>query len=362
MPKHNGDSPSPAASDQPSPGAKGPTLEDFDYRIPCDDFLLYELGRLIEEDRASFADEEFRRVIDSGIHEHIERRLDVRSELAARFRAVQPVPVRALSMLEDIEAPLRDAPVIIQSYAAYLLRRLEECADVHPDEKITITADLLFESPEDRGVAESALDVLGSTRSPISARVLAHAISEPMLEEDLELKAYGYLRAMWPLPRHYILYSLRQHAHEDIPFRWFQLLVECDEPSAVDRILEELAVHSAHSDYREDLSTLVELLGTARDPGTEDKILQVLNSEDTPRAGIELLDAFLKKTKTRRYKDAEPAEPWAGLDRLYAANKKYLAAAKLFDSGRRPEAEFKLDELLKEHPQYPFALMLKRQF
>ena len=28
-------------------------LDDFDYRVDCDDFLLYELGRLIEEERAS---------------------------------------------------------------------------------------------------------------------------------------------------------------------------------------------------------------------------------------------------------------------------------------------------------------------
>jgi len=28
-------------------------LENFDYRVECDDFLLYELGRLIEDDRAA---------------------------------------------------------------------------------------------------------------------------------------------------------------------------------------------------------------------------------------------------------------------------------------------------------------------
>ena len=31
----------------------GKPLEDFDYRVECDDFLLYELGRLIEDDKAS---------------------------------------------------------------------------------------------------------------------------------------------------------------------------------------------------------------------------------------------------------------------------------------------------------------------
>src|SRR5262249_6900674 len=62
-------------------------LATFDYRVDCDDFLVYELGRLIEEDRASLEDEEFRRVIAAGIHEHIERRLDIRSEIASRIRS-----------------------------------------------------------------------------------------------------------------------------------------------------------------------------------------------------------------------------------------------------------------------------------
>ena len=34
-------------------------LRDFDYHVACDDFLLYELGRLIEEDKASFDEAEF---------------------------------------------------------------------------------------------------------------------------------------------------------------------------------------------------------------------------------------------------------------------------------------------------------------
>ena len=45
---------------------------------------------------------------------------------------------------------------------------------------------------------------------------------------------------------------------------------------------------------------------------------------------------------------------------MYAANAKYRAAAKLFDSGKKSGADRVLDELLKEEPQYPFALMLKR--
>jgi hypothetical protein len=336
-------------------------LVNFDYRVGCDDFFLYELGRLIEEDKVSLEDEEFRRLIEAGVHEHIERRLDSRAEIAARLRKLRPAPERILRLVEDIEAPLREVPVIIQSYTEYLVRRLEQCADTQPDEQIEAAADLLLESPEDRASAEMALQILGSAKSPISARVLAHVISEPMLEEDLESQAFSYVRAMWPMPRPYILYSLKPHEHEDIPFRWFQLLIDSDEPSAVDRILEEVLVHGGDANYREDLLVLLELLAAARDPATEEKILQVLNSGETPRQAREILEDFLRSTTQRSQSGgAAGAEPWASLDRLYAANKKYLAAARLFDSGRKAEADRKLNELLKEEPQYPFALTLKQ--
>jgi hypothetical protein len=47
-----------------------------------EDFVLYELHRLIEEDRASFDDVEFRRLIDEGIRAHIEGNLQTRARLA----------------------------------------------------------------------------------------------------------------------------------------------------------------------------------------------------------------------------------------------------------------------------------------
>src|SRR5438067_6676445 len=78
-------------------------VDNFDYQVPCDDFLLYELGRLIEEDRASFEDDELRRMIDAGMHEHIERRLDVRAELARRLRVHKTMSRgRVLHAIEDI--------------------------------------------------------------------------------------------------------------------------------------------------------------------------------------------------------------------------------------------------------------------
>ena len=334
-------------------------LENFDYHVACDDFLLYELGRLIEEDKASLDEPEFRTLIDAGINEHIERKLDIRAEMARRIRLeAGATRSRLLHAVEDIEAQLRDFPEIIQSYAAYLFARLEECAALEPDARVTTAADILLDAPDERATADPALDALGLIPSAVSARILAHAISEPMLPEDLEAKAYGYVRTMWPLPRHYILYSLRPHAHEDIPFRWFQLLIESEEPSAVDRILEEVIVHGDDPNYREDLLALIELLSKTADPETEEKILQVLNSETTPKPAVGMLEGFLKNTTVQRHGGAKSG-PWAALDRMFAANKKYLAASRLFDLGKKEEAGRALDELLKEEPQFPLAVMLK---
>src|SRR5437016_14104171 len=116
-------------------------LDNFDYRVRCDDFFLYELGRLIDEERASLEDEEFRTVIESGIHEHIERHLDIRAEMAARLRTSGAGSKGALHVLEDIEARLTDLPLVLQSYTAYLFRRLEECAGEAPDERLEAAAD-----------------------------------------------------------------------------------------------------------------------------------------------------------------------------------------------------------------------------
>jgi hypothetical protein len=156
-----------------------------------------------------------------------------------------------------------------------------------------------------------------------------------MLPEDLEMKAYEQARRMWPLPRHYILYSLKPHTHEDLPFRWFQLMIENHEPSAVDRILEEVIVHSSHSDYREDLVALVQLLDDAQDPETEDKTLHVLNSKETPKEAVQILETYLKNAKPRSRQDMSANGPWASLDRVYALNRQYLAAARLLDAGKK---------------------------
>src|SRR5688572_26713659 len=102
-------------------------LDDFDYHVECDDFLLYELGRIVEDDRASFEDEEFRRIIHEGIHQHVEIQLTIRSELAREIRARGPGR-RLLRAVEDIEYPLQDVELIVRTYTTYMFRRLEECA------------------------------------------------------------------------------------------------------------------------------------------------------------------------------------------------------------------------------------------
>src|SRR3954468_4297709 len=110
-------------------------LEGFDYQVECDDFLLYELGRLVEEDRASLDEEEFREIIDEGIHEHVEIRLELRAEIARRLRAAMPgidatdkaAAVRVLRTIEDAEMPLRDVALILTTYTAYLFQQLEAC-------------------------------------------------------------------------------------------------------------------------------------------------------------------------------------------------------------------------------------------
>ena len=369
-------------------------FDGFDYRVEPDDFLLYEIGRLIEEDRASLEDEEFRRLIDGGIRQHIEERPEIRAEMAARLRAAverldpgaRPIGARVVAALEDIEIPLRNIGLIVRSYTAYIFRRLEESAgesNEHEDEArssierwqrgevlreemvkqlkaigrpaLAPLADLLFDSLDDRSAAEAAIDVLGGIRSSTSARVLAHVISEPMMEEELELKAYDLVRSLWPLPRHYILSVLSPHTHEDLPFRWFQLLIDRGEIYAVDLVLEELVVHGANPSFLEDLASLTSLLHASRDPEIEDKVLQVLNAADTPRPAAKLLEDFL-----REYEPSPSVEgnPWSRLAHLRAVNRKYLAAAKLFDAGRKDEALAELENLLKEESGYPFAVML----
>jgi hypothetical protein len=307
-------------------------LSGFDFHVDPEDFVIYELARMIEEDRATFEGEEFRRLIDEGIRQHIEENSAVRAELVETLRRALPQPdpgaaaitQRLIRTLEDVDADLRSAVVIVRAYTAYLFNRLESIDDTSLDEEtaragierwrngglerdllvpelqrigrpaVGPTADLLFEAPDDATIADTAVTILSGIHSPASARVLAHSVSEPMLPEDIESKASEALRKMWPLARPFILHNLRNHSHEDLPYRWFQVLVESGEASAADLILEELRVHGENPAYREDLIALLDLLRGSRDPQAEDKILGVINASETSTLVAAMLRDFLK--------------------------------------------------------------------
>ena len=371
-------------------------FDDFDFNVESDDFLLYEIAGLIDEDRASFEDEEFRRIVDQGIHDHIEERIVVRAAMSRRLRAALPAMAgaprtlarRTIEALENVAMPLRNASLVVRTYTGYMLRRLDEAAEAGGDGEteargllerwrngeilrqqatarlaeigraaVAPLADLLFDDADDETAAELALDTLSAIRAASSARVLAHSVLEPILSERLEMKAYRYTRSLWPLPRHYVLYTLSPHSHEDLPFRWFQLLVESEELAAVDMILEEVLVHAGDAAYEEDLKSILELLRLSHDPEIEHKLVAVLNDPQTAAPAATLLQEFAANFHAA----TPPADnPWARAERLAELNVRYLAAAQLVDSRRTEEGLRKLDAILAEQPDYPFAVNLRK--
>jgi len=338
------------------------TLAGFEYKVGAEDFVLYELHRLIEEDRASFDDAEFRNLIDEGIRAHVEDNLDTRARLATALRTAPltgdalTVATRVIHAVEDVQSDLCNVAVLVHNYSTYLLSRLEQLNEDTTDDKIVAAADLLFESTGDRSSAETALDVLCNSSSPVSVRVLAHAISEPLLDEDLETRAFASLKSSWPSPRHYLFYNLRDHPHEDIPIRWFQLFVDVDELTTVELVLEELRAHGDTPDYREDLAALMEVLKGSMDPQLEDKILGAINAPSTGEAVKSLLRKFLEEYQP---KASDGSSKWSLSDRAFEVNQKYLAAAALFERGDYTQAAMALDEILAADPTYTFALSLK---
>jgi hypothetical protein len=335
-------------------------IAGFDYNVDAEDFVLYELHRLLEEDRASFDDPEFRTLIDFGVRAHIEENPAARAKLAGILRSAiteksRTVTLRIVRALEDLHTDLCNVGVLVRNYTNFLLSRLEAAQEAEGDERIAEAADLLFESAGDRDAAETALAVLWRTPSPVSARVLAHAVSEPLLDEDLEAKAFAALKSSWPLPRHYMLYNLNGHPHEDIPFRWFQLFVEVDELTTVDLVLEELRAHGDSPNYREDLSALLDVLHGCRDPELEDKILGVINSSAASPEVAALVRKFLEEHQPA---GVQGETPWSRAERQSDLNRRYIEAARLFDAGQVREAREKLGQILREAPEHPFALML----
>src|SRR5262245_63919581 len=120
----------------PRPGKRNPLVEGaekvavvlagFDYNVHAEDFVLYELHRLIEEDRASFDDAEFRNLIDEGIRAHIQDDLDTRAHLAGTLRSAglkgeaNTVATRVIHALEDLETDLCNVAVVVRNYIGYL--------------------------------------------------------------------------------------------------------------------------------------------------------------------------------------------------------------------------------------------------
>lgn len=204
------------------------------------------------------------------------------------------------------------------------------------------------------------MDILASIPSAASARVLAHAVSEPMLEEDLEERAYHIVRERWPHARPFILHSIKEHDHEDIPFRWYQLLVECDELCSVDLILEEVRIHAPAEHLREDLIVLVELLNRSRDPGVEGKIRQLLADPDAPLPAARLVKDWFAVFTARPEVETPEDNPWLRQLHFRQINERYIEAAQLFDEGLKDEAGRKLDSILEVEPGYPFAKMLRQ--
>jgi tetratricopeptide (TPR) repeat protein len=373
-------------------------IAGIDFQVDADDFILYELNRMIEEERASFEDEEFRILIDEGIREHIEENLQVRSELAGKLRistrTVDPktrvVAERVIRALENTNYDLRNAGVVVRTYTAYLFERLQSLdglatgeADVRTKIESWKTggisagsliadlqkigrpalgpiAELLTQSPEDRASAELSLAVLSHIRSSVSARVLAYVVSEPMLDEDLEARAYTALRSQWPLPRGYMLHSLHSHAHEDLPFRWFQLLIEAGETTSSELIFDEMRVHGKSPNYHEDLWALTSLLAHSHDPEIEDKVLEWINIPQIPEPVIPMLQEFLKDYRRPEKFKPGPEDPWARRAHLQEMNSQYIASSRLFEAGQIEEAQRALKKILKEEPDYPFAVMLTR--
>jgi hypothetical protein len=373
-------------------------IAGFDFLVDADDFILYELNRMIDEERASFEDEEFRILIDEGIREHVEENLPVRAQLAGKLRiaarTVDPktraVAERVIRALENTLYDLRNAGVVVRTYTAYLFERLQSLDGMAPGEAEVRTmidswkaggipagsliadlqqmgrpslgpiAELLTQSPEDRASAEVSLAVLSHIRSSVSARVLAYVVSEPMLDEDLEARAYTALRSQWPLARGYMLHSLHSHAHEDLPFRWFQLLIDADETTSSELIYDEMRMHGKSPNYHEDLWALTSLMADSRDPDIEEKVLGWINVPQTPEAVVPMLQEFLKD-----YRRPDPGmlkldsqDPWTRRLHLQEMNSQYIAASRVLDGGRINEAQQSLGKILKEEPGYPFAAML----
>lgn len=279
----------------------GPGLSTVQSLAPADPYLVFELGRLLEEGKATLGHQEFRFLIRQGVRLEYDRDVSVRASFVEALRRTKEgsseILTQVIGAIEDIDFPLDRIGVIVRHYSERLFGGLAKTGPEAAAEEITRIVDQLFESPEDPGAARSAITRLEeiSRRSPgshecgIGQRALAYAVSEPLLEEDLEEHACSVLRAAWPASRNFVLYNLRKHLHEDIPIRWLELLFAAGELRAVERVLEEVLSHAADPEYREDLLVSLDLIRRSKDPGRSGKLLRLLSGPHTPTASRALL-------------------------------------------------------------------------
>ena len=311
----------------------GGLIADVGFPIRSDDFLVFELARLTEDyDEPSFGNEEFRLLVEQGIRLLVDRDVGIRARIVGKLRQAYPemqpearrIAPDVIGAIEDVDFPLQQVGAVVRSFTNQLFEKLEDMPDGSGAEeparellegwkagkvdRLTMfekmrdigpgsaaaVADMLFEAVDDVGVTETGVELLAMFETPVAARVLAYLVSVPILEEEQEGRAQAALKELWPMPMPYFLYNLKKHTHEDLPFRWFELLVQMDQTRAVERTLEEVAVHSHDQSYHEDLLAILSLLDRSNDPGVVGKILRLITDSRTPEATLRLMEEWLE--------------------------------------------------------------------
>ncbi len=310
-------------------------VESVRFPIESDNFLLQELGHLIQDGDPSYEDDDFHFVIKQGIRLYVDPDVDLRAQLVGSLRqayagmkgASGRVAHTIIGAIEDVDFSLDVVGAVVQGYTNQLLRTLEDMTEDESVEEnarkwielwtegtleepallerfrgigsdgVPAVADLLFDSLEDPIRNNTALNLLSMIHTPVAAQVLAYTISEPILEEKQEEIARKILRELWPMALPYVLYNLRRHAHEDIPFRWFELLIDTDNTRAVDRILEEVVAHGRSDNYREDLLAILPLLDRSNDPGVAGKLLRLMTEDSLPKESVGLIEQWIETSR-----------------------------------------------------------------
>lgn len=354
-------------------------IDDVEFGIEPDNFLLQELGHLIQDGEPSFENDAFHFVIRQGIRLYVNPSVDLRARLAESLRRAYPdikgparrVANTVIGAIEDSDFSLDVVGAVVRGYTNRLLGALESQTDndtTDPEGRLWIeqwtegkldrltllerfrdlgsagvpaVADLLFDSLEDPLRVQTALELLAAIRTPVAARLLAYIVSEPILEEHQEEHARKTLRELWEPALPYVLYNLRRHVHEDIPFRWLELLIETDNTRGVDRILEELVAHARSTSYREDLLAALPLLDRSNDPGVVGKLLRLITEESLPEEALELIEHWMEGSSLA-------GEVEAALERLRNGKTILVLQRDDFNSFTAEQPEISLAQLLED--------------